>query len=153
MALVRYAPNRRLSPLFTTFFDTTTTGAATRSRPWIPAIDIAEVDDQYVLRADLPGLAEADVAIEVQDDVLTIRGERKSEMTEKRDGYVRIERASGGFRRTLRLPEGVDAEQVVATFDKGVLEVRVPKPEERKPRRVEIQVGERPAVVEGTDAE
>ena len=79
MALVRYAPNRGLSPLqtemnrlFNTFFDTPTTGAATRSRRWIPAIDIVEADDHYVVKADLPGLAEDDVTVEVKDDVLTI---------------------------------------------------------------------------------
>jgi len=152
MALVRYAPSRSLSPLFNSFFDTPTTSAVLRSRRWVPALDIVESDDRYVLKADLPGLSEGDVNIEVQDDVLTISGERKSETTEKRDGYVRIERASGAFRRTLRLPEGVDAEKVAATFDQGVLEVTIPKPEERKPRRVEIQVGERPAAVEGGEA-
>ena len=137
-----------MNRLFNTFFDTPTTGAATRSRRWIPAIDIVEADDHYVVKADLPGLAEDDVTVEVKDDVLAISGERTSETTEKGEGYVRVERASGEFRRTLRLPEGVDAEQVVATFEQGVLEVRIPKPEERKPRRVEIQVGERPAAVE-----
>jgi HSP20 family protein len=158
MALVRYAPNRGLSPLnsevsrlFNTFFDTPTRAAA-GPRRWVPAIDVVDADDHYVVKADLPGLSEDDVAIEVQDDVLTISGERTSEQTEERDGRLRVERVSGSFRRTLRLPEGVDPEQVAATFDRGVLEISIPKPEESKPRRVAIKVGERPAVTEGEQA-
>jgi HSP20 family protein len=133
--LVRYAPNGGLSPLqtemnrlFNTFFDTPTTGAASRSRRWIPAVDIVEADDRYVVKADLPGPAEDDVTIEVQDGVLTIRGERTSETSETREGHLRIERASGGFRRTLRLPEGVDAEQVVATFERASSRSASPSP-------------------------
>ena len=87
-----------------------------------------------------------------QDTTLTISGERKAEHEDKREGYVRVERAYGAFRRSLTLPEGIDPEGVTASFDKGVLEVRIPKPEERKPRRVAIQVGSRPAEIEGDEA-
>jgi HSP20 family protein len=104
-------------------------------------MDLVETDDAYVLRADLPGLDEKDVSIEFEDNVLTISGERKAEHESKREGYYRVERASGSFSRALTLPEGVNVDAVKATFDKGVLEVRIPKPEERKPRRVQISVG------------
>ena len=150
MALVRWEPIR----LFNTFFDTPTTGTGGGNalRRWIPATDLVETDDHFVLKADLPGLTAADVNVEVKDNVLTLSGERKAEHEDKREGYVRVERAFGSFRRSLRLPEGVDPEAVQATFDNGVLEVRIPKPEERKPRKVEIQVGQRPAEIEGSEA-
>jgi HSP20 family protein len=161
MALVRWEPVRELTSLqsemnrlFNTFFDSPTTGNGGNDvRRWIPAMDLVETDEHFVLRADLPGLNEGDVNIEVEDNVLTVSGERKSEHEDKREGYYRVERSFGSFRRTLTLPEGVDPEAVSATFDKGVLEVRVPKPEQRKPRRVAIQVGDKPAAIEGSDSE
>ena len=157
LALVRWEPVRELSSLqndmnrlFNTFFDTSTAGnGATASRRWIPAMDLVETDDHFVLKADLPGLAEQDVHIDVEDDVLTVSGERKSEHEDKREGYVRVERSYGAFRRSLTLPEGVEPEAVTASFDRGVLEIRIPKPEQRKPRRVAIQVGAQPAAIEG----
>ena len=137
MALVRWEPVT-MNRLFTNLFDTPTgAGAPAPARRWIPAMDLAETEDAYVLRADLPGLDPADVAIELQDRVLSISGERSFE---REAGALRVERAHGAFRRTLTLPEGVDADAITAAFDKGVLTVRVPKPEERKPRRVEIAV-------------
>jgi HSP20 family protein len=160
MALVRWEPVRELTSLqnemnrlFTTFFDTPTNGHGdTTPRRWIPAMDLVETDDHFVLKADLPGLAEGDVNLEVEDNVLTVSGERQAEHEDKREGYVRVERSYGAFRRSLTLPEGIDPERVTASFDKGVLEVRIPKPEERKPRRVAIQVGEGPAAIEGDEA-
>jgi HSP20 family protein len=160
MALVRWEPVRELTSLqnemnrlFTTFFDTPTGGNGEgATRRWIPAMDLAETDDHFVLKADLPGLGEGDVNLEVEDNVLTVSGERKAEHEDKREGYVRVERAYGSFRRSLTLPEGIDPEGVTASFDKGVLEVRIPKPEERKPRRVAIQVGDRPAAIEGNES-
>jgi HSP20 family protein len=159
MALVRWEPVRELSSLqnemnrlFNTFFDTPTPGNGGNAlRRWIPAMDLVETEDSFVLKADLPGLAEGDVAIEVEDNVLTVSGERKAEHEDKREGYVRVERSYGSFRRSLTLPEGVDPESVTASFDKGVLEVRIPKPEERKPRRVSISVGDAPAAIEGNE--
>jgi HSP20 family protein len=105
---------------------------------WVPAMDLVEADDHFVLKADLPGLGEDDVAIEVQDNVLTISGSREAEHERKEKGWYRLERSYGSFNRSLTLPEGVDADKVVASFDRGVLEVRIPKPEERKPRRISI---------------
>ena len=107
-------------------------------RRWMPAMDLVEDGEQYVLRADLPGLSEEDIKIEFEDRTLTVSGERKSEHESKGEGYFRVERAFGSFSRSLTLPRGIDPEAVTASFDRGVLEVRIPKPEARKPRRIEI---------------
>jgi HSP20 family protein len=158
MALVRWEPVREISSiqtemnrLFNSFFDTPTTGNGGAARRWLPAMDVVESDDHFVLTADLPGLGEEDVNIEIEDNVLTVSGERKAEHEDKREGFVRVERSYGSFRRSLTLPKDVDADAVSANFDKGVLEIRIPKPEQRKPRKVEIQVGERPAAIEGAE--
>ena len=138
MALIRWEPVRELNTiqnemnrLFNTFFEAGPgqTGGQTAARRWLPAMDLVEDGDEFVLRADLPGLSEDDVNIELEDNVLTISGERKSEHEERSEGYYRLERASGSFSRSLTLPEGVDPEKVQARFDRGVLEVKIPKPE------------------------
>ena len=160
MALVRWEPVRELNSLqnemnrlFSTFFDAPAPGGNGGAlRRWIPAMDLVETQDHFVVRADLPGLAEEDVHIDVEDDVLTVSGERKAEHEDKREGYVRVERSYGAFRRSLTLPEGIDPEGVSASFDKGVLEVHIPKPEQRKPRRVAIQVGDHQPAIEGDES-
>jgi HSP20 family protein len=167
MALVRWEPVRELSSLqndmnrlFNTFFDTPTGGnggnGGTAPRRWIPAMDLVETEDHFVLKADLPGLSEDDVHIDVEDNILTVSGERKAEHEEKGEGYVRVERSYGSFRRSLTLPEGVDPETVKAAFDKGVLEVTVPKPAQQTPRKVQITVGGasagEPQAIEGSES-
>ena len=153
MALIRWEPARELQTLqqemnrlFGAAFDAE--GGGTTTRRWLPAMDLIEGDDALVLRADLPGLDEDKINVEFQDNVLTISGERPSENHSQNGGYRRIERPSGAFSRSLTLPEGIDPEGVAASFTNGVLEVRVPKPEERKPRRVAINVGDSPAVID-----
>jgi HSP20 family protein len=154
MALIRWDPIRDLDSLqtdmnrlFDRFFDGGKAGANGGAvRRWIPAMDLVETEDDLVLRADLPGMNEDDVEIEIKDGVLTISGERKAEHEQKGEGFHRVERAFGRFSRSLSLPEGVEATKVDASFHDGVLEVRVPKPEETKPTRVEIGKG----TVEGT---
>jgi HSP20 family protein len=147
MPLIRWEPAREVNTLqnemnrlFNTFFDTPNGGNT--GRRWLPPMDLVESEDDFVLQADLPGLSESDVNIELEDNVLTISGERKAQHEERNEGYYRLERASGSFSRSLTLPEGVDPEAIKASFDKGVLEVRIPKPEARKPRKVSISVGE-----------
>ncbi len=151
MALIRWEPAREIATiqnemnrLFNVFFEAPTgagDGHNQSLRRWIPAMDLVETEDDFVLRADLPGLSEQDVNIELEDNVLTISGARKAEHEERKEGHYRVERASGSFARSLTLPEGVDPDRVQASFDKGVLEVRVPKPEQRKPRKVTISAG------------
>jgi HSP20 family protein len=143
MALVRWDPGREVDTLqsevnriFDTFFGGNSGSYA--ARRWVPAMDLVETQDHLILRADLPGLDKDDVNIEVKDGVLTVSGDRKSEHEERTDGYYRVERAFGSFSRSMTLPDNVDADSIVADFDKGVLEVRIPKPEERKPHRIEI---------------
>ena len=155
MALVRWEPAREVDTLqgevnrlFDSFFGGVANG---RARRWVPAMDLVETEDALVVHADLPGLERDDVTIEIKDGVLNVSGERKSEHTEKTDGYYRVERGFGGFSRSLALPKGVDADQVTAEFDNGVLEIRIPKPEERVPHRVEIGSGG--ATVSGTAEE
>ncbi|MEA2211056.1 MAG: hypothetical protein QOF83_1004 [Solirubrobacteraceae bacterium] len=161
MALIRWEPARELGTiqnemnrLFNTFFDTPNAAQANggTQRRWIPAMDLVESEGEFVLRADLPGLTESDVNIELEDNILSISGERKADEEFGKDGYYRFERSYGAFRRSLTLPEGVDPEGVKASFSHGVLEVRVPKPEERKPRKVAISVGgSDPKTIEGSE--
>jgi HSP20 family protein len=142
-----------MNRLFNTFFDSPTpsNGGNAAVRRWIPAMDVVETEDHFVLRADLPGLAENDVKIEVEDNVLTIAGERKSEHEQRSEGYYRVERAFGSFSRSLTLPEGVNADAVQASFGNGVLEVRIPKPEQHKPRKVQISLGGQAKTIEGSE--
>ncbi len=146
MAIIRWEPARQpaslhqeINRLFGSFFDSPAGGSAAVARRWVPAVDLLEEEGQYVLRADLPGLGEEDVKIEVEDHVLSISGERSSEHEHYGEGYRRVERASGSFRRSLRLPEGIEEDAIEARFENGVLEVVIPKPEQRKPHRVEIK--------------
>ena len=126
---------------FNRLFDTLFQPASGTTSRWIPAMDLVEAEDHFVLKADLPGLDEDAVSIEVQDNVLTVSGERRDSTDEKADGYFRVERAFGSFSRSLALPDGIDADRVTADFDDGVLEIRIPKPDERRPHRVAIGDG------------
>jgi len=132
-------------------FNTLVAPGEGRAQRWSPAMDLVEAEDHYVLRVDLPGMDENDVSIEVHDNVLTVSGERRDEQEETRQGWHRVERTFGRFSRSLTLPEGIDPDAVTAEFDKGVLSISVPKPEERKPRRVAIQVGGQKAAIEGSE--
>ena len=161
MAIIRWEPMRELGTLqgemnrlFNQVFDGPTTGGAGAPlRRWMPAMDLVETEDAFVLRADLPGVSEEDVSLEVQDGTLILSGERKADHEVREEGYHRVERAFGAFSRSLALPKGVDPELVSATFQQGVLEVRIPKPEEPKARRISIGVGGRePQTIEGTGA-
>jgi HSP20 family protein len=150
MAIVRWDPGRDLdllqsdvNRLFDAFFGArgTNRGNGGAAQRWVPAMDLTEEENEYVLRADLPGLSEDDVEIEVKDDVLTISGERRYEHENRHEGFYRVERSFGRFSRSLDLPSGIDAEALSADFDRGVLEVHIPKPEQGTPTRVPIGAG------------
>jgi HSP20 family protein len=149
MALIRWEPvtelntiQNEMNRLFNNFFDQP--GQATRgngtARRWLPAMDLVETAERYVLRADLPGLDDGDVNIQLEDNVLTISGERKAEREDQQEGYYRLERAFGSFSRSLTLPDGVNPDGIEAHFNRGVLEITIPKPEQKKPRTVQINL-------------
>jgi HSP20 family protein len=126
---------REMADLFGRFFPTWTD----REQAWAPAVDMIDLKDEILLRADLPGLDEKDIDVTVQDGTLTIRGERKEEKEEKKEDYYYCERSRGAFVRSLPLPVGVEADKVAATFKKGVLEVHLPKAKEAKGKKIEIK--------------
>jgi HSP20 family protein len=140
-----------MNRLFNTVFDAPAAGSGA-TRRWTPAMDLLETEEHFVLRADLPGISEEDVSIELEDNVLTVSGERKANHQEEGEGFYRVERAFGAFSRSLTLPKGVDPEGVTAGFDQGVLEVRIPKPAERKPRKISIGGGNESRTLEGAAA-
>jgi HSP20 family protein len=161
MTLVRWEPVREFGTLqheinrrFGGFFEQLPAQPASGEtrRQWIPAVDLLKTDGAYVLRADLPGLASDDVKIEVEQNVLTISGERRTRQEQRAAGYYRFERASGTFARSLTLPQGVDTDGIEANFADGVLEVRIPAPERPRARRVQITTTAQATAVDGSDA-
>jgi HSP20 family protein len=159
MALIRWEPvaelntiQNEMNRLFNNFFDVPSGrgSSGTQARRWLPAMDLVETKDHYVLRADLPGLGDEDVNVQLEDSTLTISGERKTDQHTDPEGYYRLERAFGGFSRSLTLPDGIDPDSIQAHFDRGVLEITIPKPEQKKPRQVQIKLsgGEDPKTIE-----
>jgi HSP20 family protein len=106
---------------------------------WSPAVDLREEDNQYVLCADMPGMRKEDIDIHVENNVLTVTGERRFEAEQKKDTYHRIERAYGKFVRSFSLPVRVVAESINASYKDGVLQVAIPKAEESKPKKIAIK--------------
>jgi HSP20 family protein len=164
MALIRWEPvaelntiQNEMNRLFNTFFDPSAPSGRGNgtTRRWLPPMDLVETSDQYVLRADLPGLSDGDVNVQLENNVLTLSGERKAEHQDQQEGYYRLERAFGAFSRSLTLPDGVDPDSVQGHFDRGVLEIRIPKPEQKKPKTVQITLGANPdtKTIESADAE
>ena len=108
---------------------------------WNPSVDIFENKDQIVLEAELPGIAPEDVNISIENNVLTIHGERRFEKKDESDNFHRVERSYGSFTRSFTLPPTVSSENVNAIFDNGILRLELAKREEAKPRRIEIKAG------------
>lgn len=106
---------------------------------WLPAVDILEEKDRFVLRADLPGVNPDAIEISMEKGVLTLSGERREERSEQSDGLRRLERVSGRFRRRFTLPESADAENIKAVSTNGILEVTIPRQPEIQPRRIAVQ--------------
>jgi HSP20 family protein len=104
-----------------------------------PSMDVTETDKEIELTAELPGLEEKDVQINLADNVLTIRGEKKAEKEEKDKNYHLVERSYGAFSRSIELPGGVDADKIKATITKGVLKVTVPKPAAATAKKIEVK--------------
>jgi len=124
------------------------------ARRWMPAMDLFETGSHFVARLDLPGMDEDGIDVEVEDNVLRISGERIPEQRDSARGWYRFERAHGTFTRELQLPDGVDVEAIEAAFDRGVLELRIPRPAKRTPRKVNIGRGGSSAqAIEGRDVQ
>jgi HSP20 family protein len=111
-------------------------------RPWSPAVDIFETEDALVLKADVPDLDLKDIDVRVENQTLTLAGERKFDSEQSANGYHRIERSYGQFQRSFSVPQTVDTEKVTAEYHAGVLTVKLPKKEAAKPRQVKIAVKE-----------
>jgi len=105
---------------------------------WAPAVDIKEEDDQYLLIADIPGVDPKDIDIHMDNNILTIKGERNSELKTEQEGFKRIERKHGVFYRRFTMPEGVNADSVNANSNNGVLTVSIPKQEAVQPRKISV---------------
>jgi len=115
-------------------------GEALQGATWSPAVDIVETDNDIVLRADLPGIDPKDVDIQVQNGTLTLKGERQFESDVKEDDFRRVERVYGSFLRSFALPQTVDSENVQAEYRNGVLELKLPKRPEAKPKQIKVAV-------------
>ena len=105
-----------------------------------PAVDIHEGDKEITLKADLPGIKKEDVHLDIDDSVITLKGERKFEKEDKQDNYHRIERSYGSFHRSFTLPSTVDRDKIKAKYSNGILEITLPKTEEAKPKSIPVEV-------------
>ncbi len=115
------------------------TPAAPSELGWAPSVDVSETKDAILVRAEIPGMDVKDIDISIVGDTLTIKGEKKQKVEEKDENYYRIECSYGSFTRSLRLPTTVDADKVQARYEKGVLNIQLPKKEEAKPKQIEVK--------------
>lgn len=143
--ITRWEPFRNLSTLqeqVNRLFETSSKGNGDNSSltAWAPAVDIYEAENELVLKADLPEISEKDLDIRVENNMLTVRGERKFEQKVKEDNYLRIERTYGSFSRSFSLPSTINTEAIQADYKNGVLTVQLPKRAESKPKQVKINV-------------
>ncbi|MGD0545389.1 MAG: Hsp20/alpha crystallin family protein [Candidatus Acidiferrales bacterium] len=144
-SITRWDPFRNLSSLQEQVNRLFESGMQTRNdnsalTTWAPAVDIYETENELVLKADLPAINEKDLDIRVENNMLTIRGERKFESDVKEDNYLRIERTYGSFSRSFGLPNTVNAEAIKAEYKNGVLTIEMPKRAESKPKQVKINI-------------
>lgn len=157
MALVRWDPFRELTALqseVNRLFSRVGAGDVAERQSWTPSIDVIETDGDIKLKAELAGIDPKDINIEVQDNVLTVSGERRFEEEVKEDKYYRIERRYGSFSRSIALPQAINESNIEAKYENGILEVIVPKAEIAKPKKIAVTVGEHePRTVESTGGE
>jgi len=153
--LVRWEPFRELASLhneMSRLMNGLTEGNGRSEQSWIPAADVWETERELVYAFDLPGIPEEAISVEVDDGALSITAEREREQTVESDRYHRFERRFGTFSRTIGLPQGVADDAVTARYENGVLEIYVAKPEQPKPRKIQVGGGEpsTPKTIEGT---
>jgi HSP20 family protein len=138
MAIIRWDPFREMTQVqnqFNRLVDQVWSG---RQESWMPAVDVFDRKDAVVLKAELAGMDPGDIQIEVDDNVLTLKGERTFEDKVEDERYYRVERRYGSFQRSLALPQGCKADEITATYEDGILTVTVPKADEVKPKRIEV---------------
>jgi HSP20 family protein len=150
--LVRWDPFREVAALHNELsrFMNSVEGNGRETQSWVPALDVWETEDALVYAFDLPGVPEQEIAIEVEDSMLTVSAQRERTQAVGADRFHRYERRFGTFSRTIGLPQGVDEAAIKADYDAGVLTVSVPKPEQVKPRRITIGENGRAETIEGT---
>lgn len=148
MAIVRWEPVRnmvtlqdRINRMFEDIFSRATENDDDAVvGGWRPSVDIYDRDDAIVIKTELPGVAKEDVYVEVKENILTLKGERKIEKEEAEGTYYRKERLYGKFQRSFTLPVETDSEKIKASFKDGVLVLEIPKPEEKKPKQISINI-------------
>ena len=151
MTLIRWRPeadytprisdlSREMNRLFDSFLRSDSADESMASSYWTPAVDILEADDAYTVEAELPGLKKDEVKISVQDNILTLRGEKKDERKESKKGYLRMETSYGSFTRSFTLPTTINPSKIEAEFKDGILKIQIPKAEEAKPKMIEVKV-------------
>jgi HSP20 family protein len=147
MAVVKWDPLRdllsiqdRMNRLFEQTLSRSRTEEGIAPSTWAPAVDIYETSDAIVMKAELPGLAQEDIEVRVQDNTLILKGQRRFAREIEQENYLRIERAYGAFQRSFTLPATIQQDRIRAVFRDGVLELTLPKAEEAKPRRIAIEV-------------
>jgi HSP20 family protein len=146
--LTRFEPFRELSTLqdrmnrlFRESFNDTGRDEPITTSSFAPAVDVYEDEHKVTLKIEVPGIDEKDINVSIENNTLTVHGERKIEKEEKEENYRRVERQYGSFTRTFNLPTTVDAEKVAANYDKGVLKIALPKKAEAKPKQIKVNVG------------
>ncbi len=147
MAITRWRPFRDLvniqeemNRLFDDFFGRSVSRPEWPEGAWTPSVDVAETKDDVVIKAEIPGMKKEDVKISIQDNVLTLKGEKKQEKEEKDANFHRIERSYGAFCRSFTLPTSVKTDKIKATYKDGVLNITLPKTEEVKPKEIPISI-------------
>ena len=146
MLVKKWAPLGTIQDDINRLFDTALGGGALPStedgvedRQWTPEIDIYENDNSFFIEADIPGMNIEDIKIDVQDRMLTIKGEKKFKEKTEKDKYIRVERSYGSFFRSLSLPMNVDSDKIEASYKDGTLRLNLPKTEQAKPKQIEIK--------------
>jgi HSP20 family protein len=139
MAIIRWDPFREMTQVQSQLNRLVDQVWGGRQESWLPAVDVFDTKEAVVLKAEVAGMDPDDIQIEVEDNVLTIKGERRFEEKVDEERYYRVERRFGSFQRSLALPQGVKADEISAAYDDGILTVTVPKVEEEKPKRIEVK--------------
>jgi len=145
MAIIRWDPFRdlvtlreRMNRLFEDAFTSRSEEKDMLATTWTPSVDIYETENELVLTADIPGINEKDIEVKIEDNTLSIKGERKMEKETKEENYYRIERSYGNFYRSFTLPHNIDQDKINAEHENGILKITMPKKPELKPKNVKI---------------